>query len=76
MPTFTLNTRYHNSVRLMDGKVNNSFRILTWIGVRVLTGDQSGYAYVRRVTCGGYAESCPYCRPHRFREQRQTNRWV
>ena len=59
-----------NSIRLMDGAVNNSYSNIDYgVGVRVLTGDQSGYAYVENITVE--AESCPYCRPHRFRQQRQ-----
>ena len=36
-----------NSIRLMDGAVNNSYSNIDYgVGVRVLIGDQSGYAYV------------------------------
>ena len=38
-----------NSIRLMDGAVNNSYSNIDY-GVRVLTGDQSGYAYVENIT--------------------------
>lgn len=42
---------FYNSVSLMDGKVNNcSSSIDFGMGVRVLSGDQSGYAYVEGVT--------------------------
>ncbi len=38
---------FNNAVALMDGKVNNcSSNIDFGMGVRVLAGDQSGYAYV------------------------------
>ena len=38
-----------NSIRLMDGAVNNSYSNIDYgVGVRVLIGDQSGYAYPRR----------------------------
>ena len=40
-----------NSIRLMDGAVNNSYSNIDYgVGVRVLTGDQSGYAYVENIT--------------------------
>ena len=36
-----------NSIRLMDGAVNNSYSNIDYgVGVRILIGDQSGYAYV------------------------------
>ena len=42
---------FNNAVALMDGKVNNcSSNIDFGMGVRVLAGDQSGYAYVEGVT--------------------------
>ena len=42
---------FNNNVSLMDGKVNNcSANIDFGMGVRVLAGDQSGYAYVEGVT--------------------------
>ncbi|CCZ48449.1 uncharacterized protein BN750_00413 [Bacteroides sp. CAG:661] len=42
---------FNNSVTLMDGKVNNcSANIDFGMGVRVLSGDQTGYAYVEGVT--------------------------
>lgn len=42
---------FNNNVSLMDGKVNNcSTNIDFGMGVRVLAGDQSGYAYVEGVT--------------------------
>ena len=42
---------FSNSVSLMDGKVNNcSSNIDFGMGVRVLAGDQTGYAYVEGVT--------------------------
>ena len=42
---------FNNSVQLMDGKVNNcSANIDFGMGVRVLAGDQTGYAYVEGVT--------------------------
>lgn len=42
---------FNNSVSLMDGKVNNcSSNIDFGMGVRVLAGDQTGYAYVEGVT--------------------------
>jgi len=40
-----------NSIRLMDGAVNNSYSNMDYgVGVRVLIGDQSGYAYVENIT--------------------------
>ena len=40
-----------NSIRLMDGAVNNSYSNIDYgVGVRVLIGDQSGYAYVENIT--------------------------
>lgn len=42
---------FNNSVSLMDGKVNNcSSNIDFGMGIRVLSGDQSGYAYVEGVS--------------------------
>ena len=42
---------FNNNVSLMDGKVNScSSNIDFGMGVRVLAGDQSGYAYVEGVT--------------------------
>ena len=42
---------FNNSVSLMDGKVNNcSSNIDFGMGVRVLAGDRSGYAYVEGIT--------------------------
>lgn len=42
---------FNNSVSLMDGKVNNCGANIDFgMGVRVLAGDQSGYAYVEGVT--------------------------
>ena len=42
---------FNNSVSLMDGKVNNCGSNIDFgMGVRVLSGDQSGYAYVEGVT--------------------------
>lgn len=42
---------FNNSVSLMDGKVNNcSSNIDFGMGVRVVAGDQTGYAYVEGVT--------------------------
>ena len=42
---------FNNSVSLMDGKVNNCGSNIDFgMGVRVLAGDQSGYAYVENVT--------------------------
>ena len=42
---------FNNSVSLMDGQVNNcSSNIDFGMGVRVLAGDQTGYAYVEGVT--------------------------
>lgn len=42
---------FNNSVTLMDGKVNNCGSNIDFgMGVRVLAGDQSGYAYVEGVT--------------------------
>lgn len=42
---------FNNSVGLKDGEVNQcSSNIDFGVGVRVLTGDQSGYAYVENVT--------------------------
>lgn len=42
---------FNNVVALMDGKVNNcSSNIDFGMGVRVLSGDQTGYAYVEGVT--------------------------
>ena len=59
-----------NSIRLMDGAVNNSYSNIDYgVGVRVLTGDQSGYAYVENITVEDMLKA--YCRPHRFRQQRQ-----
>ena len=35
----------------MDGAVNNSYSNIDYgVGVRVLIGDQSGYAYVENIT--------------------------
>lgn len=40
-----------NSIRLMDGAVNSSGSDISYgMGVRVLNGDQSGYAYVENIT--------------------------
>lgn len=42
---------FNNDVSLMDGKVNNCGANIDFgMGVRVLSGDQSGYAYVEGVT--------------------------
>lgn len=42
---------FNNSVVLMDGKVNNCGANINFgMGVRVLAGDQTGYAYVEGVT--------------------------
>ena len=42
---------FNNSVVLMDGKVNNCGANIDFgMGVRVLAGDQTGYAYVEGVT--------------------------
>ena len=42
---------FNNDVSLMDGKVNNCGSNIDFgMGVRVLAGDQSGYAYVEGVT--------------------------
>ena len=42
---------FNNSVSLMDGKVNNCGANIDFgMGVRVLAGDQTGYAYVEGVT--------------------------
>lgn len=42
---------FNNSVSLMDGKVNNCGSNIDFgMGVRVLAGDQTGYAYVEGVT--------------------------
>ena len=42
---------FNNSVSLMDGKVNNcSSNIDFGMGVRVVAGDQTGYAYVENIT--------------------------
>ena len=42
---------FNNSVSLMDGKVNNCGSNIDFgMGVRVLAGDQTGYAYVENVT--------------------------
>ena len=42
---------FNNSISLMDGQVNNcSSNIDFGMGVRVLAGDQTGYAYVEGVT--------------------------
>ncbi len=42
---------FNNSVVLMDGKVNNCGANIDFgMGVRVLAGDQTGYAYVENVT--------------------------
>ena len=42
---------YYNSIGLQDGAVNRaSSNIDFGVGVRVLSGDQSGYAYVEEVT--------------------------
>ncbi len=42
---------FNNDVSLMDGKVNNCGANIDFgMGVRVLAGDQSGYAYVEGVT--------------------------
>lgn len=61
-----------NSIRLMDGAVNNSYSNIDYgVGVRVLTGDQSGYAYVENITVEDMLKAARYCRPHRFRQQRQ-----
>lgn len=41
----------YNSVSLQDGAVNNCYSNIDYgVGVRVLNGDQSGYAYVENVT--------------------------
>ncbi|MFV0545537.1 MAG: TldD/PmbA family protein [Bacteroides sp.] len=40
-----------NSISLMDGAVNRSYSNIDFgMGVRVLSGDQSGYAYVENIT--------------------------
>ncbi len=40
-----------NNIRLMDGAVNNSYSNIDYgVGVRVLSGDRSGYAYVENST--------------------------
>ncbi|GAE22420.1 sugar kinase [Bacteroides pyogenes JCM 10003] len=40
-----------NNIRLMDGAVNNSSSNIDYgVGVRVLSGDQTGYAYVENTT--------------------------
>ena len=42
---------FNNNVSLMDGKVNNCGANIDFgMGVRVLAGDQSGYAYVEGIT--------------------------
>lgn len=42
---------FNNNVSLMDGKVNNCGSNIDFgMGVRVLAGDQSGYAYVEGIT--------------------------
>lgn len=40
-----------NSISLMDGSVNRSYSNIDYgMGVRVLSGDQTGYAYVENIT--------------------------
>ena len=67
---------FNNSISLMDGQVNNcSSNIDFGMGVRVLAGDQTGYAYVEGVTLdemlraartaariAAFVSACPKCR--------------
>lgn len=58
---------FNNSVVLMDGKVNNCGANIDFgMGVRVLAGDQTGYAYVEGGNYGRNAACCTYCCPYRL----------
>jgi TldD protein len=74
---------FNNSVRLMDGQVNNSSSNIDFgMGVRVLAGDQSGYAYVEGVepeemlraarTAARIASSGKAGKPQAFKEKTVT----
>jgi len=42
---------FHNSIGLQDGAVNSAYSNIDFgVGVRVLSGDQTGYAYVENVS--------------------------
>ncbi|MEG0948434.1 MAG: TldD/PmbA family protein [Bacteroidales bacterium] len=42
---------FSNSIRLQDGKVNNTDSNIDFgMGVRVIAGDQTGYAYIENIT--------------------------
>lgn len=60
----------------MDGKVNNCGSNIDFgMGVRVLAGDQSGYAYVEGVTLEEMLRASAHCRPALHpRARRQTGR--
>ena len=58
---------YRNNIGLQDGAVNRaSSNIDFGMGVRVVAGDQTGYAYVD-------AESCPHGSPYRNRLGRKSS---
>ena len=55
-----------NSIRLMDGAVNNSYSNIDYgVGVRVLIGDQSGYAYVENITVEDMLKAARTAAPRR-----------
>ena len=56
---------FNNSVSLMDGKVNNCGSNIDFgMGVRVLSGDQSGLCLCRRRYLGRNVACRPYCCPY------------
>ncbi len=66
---------YRNNIGLQDGAVNRaSSNIDFGMGVRVLAGDQTGYAYVEKRDSRRDAESCPHGSPYRNRARQEKLR--